>query len=85
MDTYIVIFETQTKEPQFREYLRGMRVWGRITENVYAIKSDKTAVQVRDDLSSLKATGDRIMVVKSGYIAAWDNARIDAEWLKKNL
>ena len=85
MNSYIVVFETEVSEEAFREYLKSLSEWGRLTKTAYVVKTAKSASEIRDDLHDLKAPGDRIAVVKSGYVAAWSNARADNDWLKKNL
>ena len=85
MDSFIVIFETETNEPKFREILKTYPKWGRITKNAYVVKSDKSATEIRNQLNTVRDSGDRVAVIKSGYTAAWNNTRVNSDWLKGNL
>jgi hypothetical protein len=85
MDSYIVVFETNTKQAEFDTYLQSLSKWGKITATSYLVKSSKTAAQIRDYLFSFKSPGDRVAVIKSGYIAAWSNTRASNDWVKNNL
>jgi hypothetical protein len=83
--TYIVILQTSTRHDEFAAYLKTMHKWGRLTDDSWAVVTDKTATQIRDGLTALKAPGDRIAVIKSGYVAAWSNLRANKDWLMGNL
>jgi hypothetical protein len=85
MLSYIVIFETKTKADEFAIYLKSLSSWGRLTDDSWLVVTSKSASQIRDDLDARKAVGDRIFVIKSGYVAAWANTRADNEWIKKHL
>lgn len=82
---YIVIFESKLKAVAIRNYLRTYNGWAKITDNAFAILSSKSATAIRDELLQIKDPSDRIMVIKSGVVAAWSNAAASNEWLKKNL
>lgn len=85
MQSYIVIYETSTKTEKFENYLKTLGTWGRITDNSWLVVSDVSASQIRDGLNALKSAGDRIFVMKSGYISAWINTRASNEWIKKHV
>jgi len=86
---YIVTFQVASQEA--REKLRArLKAYGRfcpIDKNAWAILSDKSAVDIRDDLARDLDSGDRLFVVRSGTEAAWRNpyGPKNSEWLKKNL
>ena len=85
MQSYIVIYETATKANEFKNYLKGLSKWGRLTDDSWLVVTQKSATQIRDDLGALKSPGDRIFVVRSGYVAAWSNTRASHDWIKKNI
>lgn len=84
-ETYIVIFESKNNAQQIRNHLRSFNGWAKITNNAFAVMSTKTSSQIRDELMTIKGSGDRIFVIKSGVVAAWNNAAASSGWLKKNL
>jgi len=65
--------------------IKAYGTWAHITESLFAVKTDSTAKQIRDDLAQYFPKGSRFIVVKSGSTAAWRNAICRNEWLKKNL
>ena len=67
------------------EAIKSYGTWGHITESTWAVVTTKTAIQVRDHLSSVMDQDDRLFVVKSGVEAAWKNVMCKNEWLKENL
>lgn len=67
------------------EAIKKHSKWARINESVWAVVTNKTAVQIRDNLGQYLDSNDRIFVVKSGVEAAWRNSRCKNEWLKENL
>lgn len=85
MDSYIVIFESKYDTSEMVNYIKTLDKWGRLTINAYVVRSFKSASQIRDELVAIKSPGDRIIVIKSGYVAAWSNARASNDWLKKNI
>jgi len=88
MKTYIVSFEvTNLNAAAFVEALKSYNGYCPISSVCWAIRTDKTAVQVRDHLRAFLAATDRLFVVRSGTEAAWNNSygpKYD-EWLKTNL
>jgi len=85
MQSYVVVYETASKANEFKDYLKGLSRWGRLTDNSWLVVTEKSAAQIRDDLAALKAPGDRVFVVRSGYVAAWSNTRASNDWIKKNI
>lgn len=83
--SYIVILETATKANEFAAYLKDMPKWARLTDDSWLISSSKTAATIRDELVKIKSPGDRIAVIKSGYVGAWSNLRASNDWIKKHL
>lgn len=59
--------------------------WAHITESTWAVVTDKSHVEVRDDIGRHLPQGSRLFVNKSGKSAAWRNVICRNEWLKENL
>jgi len=89
MTSYIVTFEVAKAEVKtaLKDLLKSYGSYCPINETSWAIKTDKTATQVRDHLIPAIETGDRLFVIRSGTEAAWRNSYGDkfTDWLKKNL
>ena len=89
MSTYIVAFEVNnaTRKDKLKDKLREYRNYCPINDNCWAVISEDTPVQIRDDLDKLLDYSDRIFVIRSGTYSAWTNAYGDknTEWLKEHL
>lgn len=88
MPCYIISYDLRSPGRNYEDLytrLKTFKKWGRITESTWAIRSDNSAVQVRDYLALALDNNDRLFVVQSAGIAAWKNAKCSNEWLKENL
>ena len=89
MRCYIVIFETISEESRKRieDFLVSYKIYCPINDSCWAIKTNETAIQIRDKLMSLVDKDGRIFVIRSGTEAAWVNSFGDEydKWLKDNL
>jgi len=89
MTTYIVTFDIKdsTRKLRVKEKLKEFGTFCPIHENAWAIKTEKKAKDVRDFVTPLMATDDRIFVIRTGTEAAWRNAygTKNSEWLKTHL
>jgi hypothetical protein len=65
--------------------IREYRSWAHITESLWAVVTEQSAVEIRDALGLYLPEGSRLFVVKSGVEAAWRRVICKTEWLKKNL
>lgn len=90
MNTYIVTFEVNdsVRLNKIKKYLReksnGICP---IHSNATAIRSEKKASEIRDEIIQMTTAEDRIFVIRSGTEAAWKNSygKDNNEWLKKHL
>lgn len=82
--SYDLLVPGRSYEPLYGA-IKGYKKWAKINESVWAVVTDKTAVQIRDHLTSFLDGNDRLFVVKSGTEAAWLNSICKNEWLKENL
>jgi len=88
MATYIILYESvgpRDASEQIHEAAKKYAHWGRITDSSWAVDTEKTAVEIRDEIKTHIHTGDRLFVVRSGTEAAWSSVRASNEWLKKYL
>lgn len=88
MSTYIISYQTSNIGAQLialENAIRAYESWGRINSNTWAVLTDSTAVQIRDNLLQYLNANDRLMVVRSGTEAAWRNSMASSDWLKTNL
>ncbi len=87
MTCYIISYDLRGKRDYdaLYEAIKSYGTWANITESTWAVVTTKTAIEVRDHLSSAMDQDDRIFVVKSGAEAAWRNVICKNQWLKDNL
>lgn len=87
---YIVIFELSNSATTRAALIKRLRAYGTfcpLTKQSWAIVSEQTAAQVRDNLKEALETSDRLYVFRSGTEGAWRNSYGTKynEWLKKYL
>ena len=88
MKCYIITYEPMQAnfnlQPLY-DAIKAYGFWARITESVWAVVTDQTAVQIRDNLSHFLPESKRLFVIRSGAESAWVNVMCNHEWLKTNL
>ena len=52
---------------------------------MWAIKTEKKATEIREDIGQYLPKGSRLFIIKSGVEAAWRNVICSNEWLKEKL
>jgi hypothetical protein len=65
--------------------IKAYATWAHITQSTWAVVSEESSKQIRDNLAAHMAEDDRLFVVKSGTAAAWSNAICSNKWLKRHL
>ena len=90
MSCYIITYDLKKskKKKDYKDLYEGIKsygTWAHINESVWAVVTDKKAVEIRDFLKTKIEDGDSLFVVKSGGGAAWSKVICKNEWLKKNL
>jgi len=87
METYLISYDLSDKDKyqELYEQVKSYQKWAHITESFFAIVSDKSAVEIRDELLKIVGDESRLMVVRSAHEAAWHNTLCSSEWLKKSL
>ncbi len=87
MNTYIISYDLisgGSYDMLYKE-IKDYGIWAKITESLWAIKTNESAVDVRNKLSNHIPEKSRLFVIKSGVESAWKNAICSNEWLKENL
>lgn len=89
MSCYIVTFEVAdaSNKATLKERLKAYGSYCPINDNCWAIVTNQTAAQVRDNLMAVIPVTDKIFVIKSGVEAAWRNVygQENTDWLKEKL
>ncbi len=88
MKSKIVSYDLCTPGRDYKalyEKLKSYTKWGKITESTWLIKSDKTCVDIRDELKAVMDKNDRLVVTETTDCAAWSNVICSSEFLKENL
>jgi len=89
MTCYIVTFQTnsETSRNKVREILKSYGSYCPIHNYCWAIKTNKKAKEIRDDIKSVLASNERVFVIRSGTEAAWFNSYSEEnnKWLRENL
>ena len=87
MTCYIISYDLRGERDYdaLYEAIKSYGNWAHITESTWAVVTTKTAIQVRNHLSSVMDQDDRVFVVKSGVEAAWINVICKKQWLMDNL
>lgn len=87
MKCYIISYDLvyQRNYENLWNAIKSYSYWAKITESTWAVKTDRSAAEIREHLSGCTDADDRIFVIKSGVEAAWKNAICKNEWLKNNL
>lgn len=87
MPCYIISYDL-VKERDYAELItaiKAYRTWAHIHESLWAVVTENTATQIRDDLRQHVDADDRLFVIRSGTGAAWRNVLCKNEWLRKHL
>lgn len=75
----------------FRNYeaihnaIKSYGSWAKVTESTWVIMTYQSSTQIRDYLIKFMHYNDKILVMKGGGEAAWNNAMADNNWLMENL
>ena len=88
MSTYLISYDLRSPgrnyEPLY-EYLRSYGTRSKPLESVWIIVAEKSAKTIRDEITAIVDSGDGVLVLKSGFEAAWRGVGSGDDWLKKNL
>ena len=82
--SYDLLKPTQDYENLYSA-IKAFHYWGRLTESTWAIVTSKSHVEVRDNLKKYLDDNDRLIVVRSGRVAAWTKLMASDGWVKQQL
>lgn len=88
MPCYIVSYELKQPRREYVDFIGALRSyddWAQLLDSTWAIVSDRSAVEIRDDLWELLDPDDGLFVIQSGDEAAWQDVRCDNQWLRNAL
>ncbi|HCR1337598.1 TPA: hypothetical protein ONA26_003166 [Pseudomonas aeruginosa] len=87
MTTYLISYDIQTEITQkiIEGLISNLGESVQITHNLWALKTDSPAKDLRDTLRDQLTTSDRLMVIKSGREAAWYNSMCPNKWIVDNF
>ena len=87
MNSVLIAYENVDEErlellwAKIREY----KVWAIITTSLWAIKTNESALDVRNKLIEYIPEGGRLFVMDNTGHAAWNNIMCSGDWIKKYL
>jgi len=87
MNCYLISFDL-VKNRDYEELyqaIKSYKPWAHITESTWAIITNNTVKEIRDNLKKYIDSDDRLFVIKSGEEADWYNVLCKDEWLYDNL
>ena len=91
MSTYIISYDiapglgSEVIQARLNEAIMAYGTWAHITSSCWAISCSLPVVEIRNRLMELIRTTDRLFVLQSSHIAAWNNTLCKSDWLKENL
>lgn len=85
--TYLISFDMAEGRDYDELYkvIKAYGTWAHITESLFAVATEQTAKELRENLQVFFPKESRFFIVRSGTEAAWRNVICRNEWLKNNL
>lgn len=74
MNKYLIVFSDE-QNSDFINKIKSFGSWARLTNQAYAIVSDKSSIEIRNDLKSVGANLTRLIVIDIS----------DSSWASLNL
>ena len=88
MASYLITYDLNSPGQNYNDLytvIKGLGTWWHCLDSTWIIKSNLTAVQIRDSLSAKIDKNDSLLVASISS-AAWKGFSADcSDWLKKNL
>lgn len=95
MNAYIIAYDIDTTvvNPKtsaqvysdVREIIESFSVYGQLTESCWLLLSTRSHVEIRDLFKGVMRPCDRLLVVKSARVAAWQNLKKESVWVKEHI
>lgn len=89
MKTYLIGYDLNKQGQDYTtliEKIKKIGLWWHCLDSTWIVKSDNTAVEIRDFLKQFIDNNDELLVVHLSGEAAWKGFSDDcSKWLKDNL
>ncbi len=87
MNCYIISYDLRFggNYTSIHNAIKAYGTWAKITESTWAVVTNQSSEQVRDNLLGYMDNNDRLFVIKSGGEAAWMRVNCNYEWLQKHI
>lgn len=89
MKSYLISYDLIGPNRDYEAVIKKIKSyskWARPLESVWIIKTDNSAVTIRDNIASVMDSNDKIIVTLLSGEAAWRNLPEDvSKWLKEAL
>jgi hypothetical protein len=89
MRTYLIGYDLDKPEQDYSELINAIKEfdgWWHHLDSTWIIKTDDTAVQIRDYLKQHIGPSDKLLVAQLSGVAAWAGFSDEgSKWLKENL
>lgn len=85
---YFVSYSTQSEdhEKKLTELIKAYGTWASVNPYLFLIKTDNSAVSVRNNLATVLGEEDQLFVGKATAPAAWRNYSDNfSDWIKTTL
>lgn len=90
MAAYLITYDLRTQGNRYGELFKRIKAydeWAHISRSVWAVKTDRTAQGVYDQLLATLDDNDTLFIVRVDG-ASWNSWNLDddvADWLKRNV
>jgi cobalamin biosynthesis Co2+ chelatase CbiK len=92
MAKYLITYDLVGTDENSQDYERLIEKikaqgppWAKVQKSVWVVKSSKSSMTIRDELSSAMDDNDRLFVVQLGSAGAWMNSICEDKFLKDFL
>ena len=88
MAYYLVSYDLRKPGRDYEELYAAIKShtkWARVLESLWAISTNNSAVQIRDELSQHVDSNDGLFIIETGSSGAWRHVLCESQWLKDNL
>lgn len=85
LETIVVSYDIKDSENYDYEklytFLKSFGTWAKITESLWAIKTDESVSEIRDKIKEIVPEDSSLFITKSSSVAAWSNVNCSNKWL----
>ncbi len=88
MPLFIVSYELKQPRKHYVDLILALKSyerWAQILDSTWAVVSNQSAAEIRDELWDMLDPDDGIFVLESGREAAWQDVRCENKWLRDHL